>query len=67
MFTPLEEWLLFLPKNMKVFSLIIKYTCKSVLGNKCTSFNPNARAHLNDIIRQLGAVTKLLWIVGNCW
>ena len=51
----------------KYESIFLYYTCKSVLGNKCTSFNPNARAHLNDIIRQLGAVTKLLWIVGNCW
>ena len=49
----------------KVESIVLNY--KSVLGNKCTSFNPNASAHLNDIIRELGAVTKLLWIVGNCW
>ena len=49
----------------KYESIVLNY--KSVLGNKCTSFNPNARAHLNDIIRQLGAVTKLLWTVGNCW
>ena len=48
----------------KVDSIVVK----SKGNNKCTSFNPSARVHvhLNDIIKQLGAVTKLLWIVGNC-
>ena len=47
----------------KVESIVLKSK-----GNKCTSFNASARVHvhLNDIIKQLGAVTKLLWIVGNC-
>ena len=49
----------------KIESTVVCTVLKSV-GNKCTSFNPNARVHLNGIIRQLGAVTKLLWIVGNC-
>ena len=48
----------------KVGSIVFK----SKGNNKYTSFNPSARVHvhLNDIIKQLGAVTKLLWIVGNC-
>ena len=51
----------------KKFESTVVYTVLKSLGNKCTSFSPNARVHLNGIIRQLGAVTKLLWIVGNCW
>ena len=45
----------------RIASIIAKKVESTVLksvGNKCTSFNPNARPHLNDIIKQLGAVTE---------
>ena len=45
----------------RIASIIAKKVESTVLknvGNKCTSFSPNARPHLNDIIKQLGAVTK---------
>lgn len=45
----------------RIASIIAKKVGRTVLesvGNKCTSLNPNARPHLNDIIKQLGAVTE---------
>ena len=47
----------------KIESIVLNY--KSVLGNKCTSFNPNARAHLNDSLVLLPNCCRLLEIVGK--